>query len=404
MSAPAGGAARDARVIGLVAAGHTMSHMFVFLLLPLSVRMHDELGFSYLQIGILAGAFSVGAAACQTGVGFVVDRIGGRAPLIMGTALLSAAVTGFGLVSSFWAMLPLAVIGGIANSVFHPADYAILSASVAEHRMGRAFSVHAVSGNAGWILALLGPDLADIVGLHGVFLAAGSIGIAVSFALLLQSRHLESADGRARRRAQGGTPAEGIALLLTAPVVLLFLFQMFHAMSLGGVRTYGIPALHELRGFEDTVLAKALIAYMVAASAGNLLGGWLVDRTGRPQLVFFGAIGAVFAAVNIIGAVPLPLYGIAALLMVAGVAHGAILPTRDMLVRRISPPGQMGKVFGFTSTGLSIGGFTAPVLFGWVMDMGDPRWVFFGSAAVMLLAAATFVETSRNAGRAGATA
>ena len=188
----------------------------------------------------------------------------------MGTALLSAAVTGFGLVSSFWAMLPLAVIGGIANSVFHPADYAILSASVAEHRMGRAFSVHAVSGNAGWILALLGPDLADIVGLHGVFLAAGSIGIAVSFALLLQSRHLESADGRARRRAQGGTPAEGIALLLTAPVVLLFLFQMFHAMSLGGVRTYGIPALHELRGFEDTVLAKALIAYMVAASAGNL--------------------------------------------------------------------------------------------------------------------------------------
>ena len=120
MTAPADSFARDARVIGLVAAGHTMSHMFVFLLLPLSVRMHDELGFSYLEVGILAGAFSVGAAVCQTGIGFVVDRIGGRAPLILGVAVLSGAVMGFGLVSSFWAMLPLAVIGGIANSVFPP--------------------------------------------------------------------------------------------------------------------------------------------------------------------------------------------------------------------------------------------------------------------------------------------
>ena len=404
MTAPTDSFARDARVIGLIAAAHMMSHMFVFLLLPLSVRMQNELGFSYLEVGILAGAFAVGAAVCQTGVGFIVDRIGGRVPLIMGVAVLSGAVMGFGLVSSFWAMLPLAIIGGVANSVFHPADYAILSASVAEHRMGRAFSVHAVSGNTGWILALLGPDLADIVGLKGVFLVAGGIGIAVSFALLLQSRHLESADSKARRREQGGSTSDGIALLLTVPVILLFLFQMFHSMSLGGIRTFGIPALHELRGFEDTVLAKALIAYMVAASVGNLAGGWLVDRTGRPQLVFFGAIGTVFLAVNIIGAVSLPLYSIVALLMVSGVAHGAIMPTRDLLVRRISPPGQMGKVFGFTSTGLSIGGFVAPVLFGWVMDAGDPRWVFFGSAAVMLLAVATFVETSRNAGRARATA
>ena len=404
MTAPADSFARDARVIGLIGVAHMMSHMFMFLLPPLFVRMQAEHGFSYFELGVLAAAFPVGTAICQTGIGFVVDRTGGRAPLILGVAVLSAAVMGFGLVSSFWAMLPLAVIAGIANSVFHPADYAILSASVAEHRMGRAFSVHAVSGNAGWGLALLGPDLANVTGLDGVFLTAGGIGLTISVALLLQSRHLESAEGREKRREQGGSTSDGIALLLTLPVMLLFLFQAFHAMSLGGLRTFGIPALHELRGFDDTLLAKAMIAYLVAASAGNLAGGWLVDRTGRPQLVFFGAIGTVFVAVNIIGAVPLPLYGIVALLICAGVMHGAILPTRDLLVRLISPPGQMGKVFGFTSTGLSIGGFVTPVICGWIMDAGDPRWVFFGSAAVMLLAAATFVETSRNAGRARATA
>jgi len=252
MTAPADSVARDARVIGLIGAAHMMSHMCMFLLPPLFVRMQAEHGVGYFELGVLAAAFPVGTAICQTGIGFVVDRTGGRAPLIAGVAVLSAAVAGFGLVSSFWAMLPLALIGGIANSVFHPADYAILSASVAERRMGRAFSVHAVSGNAGWGLALLGPDLANVVGLDGVFLAAGGIGLAVACALLLQARHLESAEGKARRERQVGSTSDGIALLLTVPVILLFLFQTFHAMSLGGIRTFGIPALHELRGFDET--------------------------------------------------------------------------------------------------------------------------------------------------------
>ncbi len=404
MSAASDGFARDARVIGLVGAAHMMSHMFMFLLPPLFVRMQAEHGFTYVQLGVLAAALPVGTALCQTGLGFLVDRIGGRGPLILGLAVLSAAVGGFGLVSSFWAMLPLAVIAGVANSVFHPADYAILSASVAERRMGRAFSVHAVSGNAGWGLALLGPDLSNIVGLDGVFLTAGAIGLAMTLALLVQSRHLESADGRAGRASRAGSTSDGIALLLGAAVILLFLFQTFHAMSFGGIRHFAIPALHELRGFEDTLLAKAMIAYLVAASVGNLAGGWLVDRIGRPQLVFYGAIATVFVAVTAIGAFTLPLAGIVALLALAGVMQGAIMPTRDLLVRRISPPGQMGKVFGFTSTGLSIGGFVTPIIFGFVMDAGDPRWVFYGSAAFMLLAVATFTETSRTAERRRAVA
>ena len=398
MTGARGRLAGDVRVIGLIGAAHMMSHMFMFMLPPLFIRLQAAHGVSYLELGILAAAFPVGTAICQTGLGFVVDRMGGRTPLILGLAVLSGAVLGFGLVSSFWAMLPLAIIGGIANSVFHPADYAILSASVAEERIGRAFSVHAVSGNAGWALALLGPDLADQVGLSGVFLVAGVIGLAIAFALLVQARHLESAEGKARRREVGGT-AQGIALLLAVPVLLLFLFQTFHAMSLGGIRNFAVAALHEMRGFEDTVLAKAMIVFLIAASFGNIAGGVLVDRTGRPQLIFYGAIGTVFMSVCLIGSIPLPLTGIIALLVLAGFAQGAILPTRDLLVRRISPPGQMGKIFGFTSTGLSIGGFVTPLVFGWVMDGGAPSWVFYGSAAFMLLAAATFTETNRSAQR-----
>ena len=53
-----------------------------------------------------------------------------------------------------------------------------------------------------------------------------------------------------------------------------------------------------------------------------------------------------------------------------------IQPSRDMLVRRAAPPGTAGRVFGIVTTGFNIGGIIGPLLFGWLMDHGSPRWVF----------------------------
>ena len=39
-----------------------------------------------------------------------------------------------------------------------------------------------------------------------------------------------------------------------------------------------------------------------------------------------------------------------------GVMHGAIMPSRDMIVRSVTPDGAFGKVFGFVTSGFSIGG------------------------------------------------
>ena len=84
--------------------------------------------------------------------------------------------------------------------------------------------------------------------------------------------------------------------------------------------------------------------------------------------------------------------------LTAGALQGSLLPARDMLVRQIAPPGQMGKLFGFTSSGLALGNAITPAIFGWVMDNADPRWVFWGSAACMLIALLTYTETRRQAG------
>jgi MFS family permease len=78
-----------------------------------------------------------------------------------------------------------------------------------------------------------------------------------------------------------------------------------------------------------------------------------------------------------------------------GFVNGLMQPSRDMIVRAVTPEGQFGKVFGFVTTGFNIGGIIAPLLFGWVMDAGHPRAVFFLVSALALLAILTLIPNFR---------
>jgi FSR family fosmidomycin resistance protein-like MFS transporter len=44
-----------------------------------------------------------------------------------------------------------------------------------------------------------------------------------------------------------------------------------------------------------------------------------------------------------------------------------------------------GRVFGMVTTGFNIGGAIGPMLGGWFMDNGAPRWIFYSSVCFMLL-------------------
>ena len=63
------------------------------------------------------------------------------------------------------------------------------------------------------------------------------------------------------------------------------------------------------------------------------------------------------------------------LMAAAGLFQGLAMPSRDMLVRAVTPPGSFGKVFGFVTTGFNIAGMVAPLIFGWLMDQGHPQAV-----------------------------
>ena len=396
-TAPVGSLRDDARVIGLVTSAHFCSHFYQLVLPSLFVFMVDHYGYSYTQLGLLVGVFSIMSAVAQTPLGMMVDKIGARWPLILATGILGATFVGYGMVQSYEAMMLLAVIGGTANAVFHPADFSILASRVHEKRVGRAFSFHAISGNIGWALApIIMIPLAKFLGLETAFIVGGCIGLAVAAVLLAQAGHLETdADKpKTERKAVDDLPPEkkGWRLLLSRAALLLLAFQIVNSMAFGGIRNFSIPALDALTSIDPALIAMGLTGYLFGSSFGNLAGGFAADRYGKPQVIFTVNILIIAALTALLGLLEMPAILTIAVFAIAGTLNGMLLPVRDLLVRAVAPKGQMGTLYGFTSSGLSLGNAVTPVAFGWVMDNGDPAWIFYASAVLMLLALATYTE------------
>jgi MFS family permease len=74
-----------------------------------------------------------------------------------------------------------------------------------------------------------------------------------------------------------------------------------------------------------------------------------------------------------------------------GLLNGIIQPSRDMMVRAVTPPGSFGKVFGFVSTGFNLGGMIAPLLYGFLMDHNEPRAIFMIVTGFIFLALVTAI-------------
>jgi MFS family permease len=285
------------------------------------------------------------------------------------------------------------VLLGIANSVYHPADYAILSAHMNEARMGRAFSIHTFAGYLGGAVApAIMAALITLVGGFGALIAAGAVGVVV--ALLLLIARIPDAGAKHGQAAGIKAPKQNI---LTPALIVLTAFFTLLGLSNAGISNFGVVALMSGYATSFSTANLALTAYLGAAAAGVLAGGFLADRTQRHGQVAAVCFGINTALVLLIAMVALPPVLLTAAMTVAGFLGGVIAPSRDMLVRAAAPPGAAGRAFGIVSTGFNFSGIASPLLFGWIMDRNLPHWVFTISALFMALTVVLAFFTERKA-------
>jgi MFS transporter, FSR family, fosmidomycin resistance protein len=389
--------ATDTRVITLVGAAHFVSHYYILILPPLFLLVRAEFGVSYVELGIALTAFNVISAVMQTPAGFLVDRVSARAVLVGGLALGAASLAVASLSASFWVFVAMFAVLGLANTVYHPADYALLSHRVSAARMGKAYSIHTFSGILGSAVApatLL--FLAERFGWRGAFLGAAVLGLAVAALLMVMGAVLAGREVIATKpKAEEKAGESSWGLLLSAPILLNLVFFFMLSLSNGGVQNYSVVALEALRGTSLTVGNLALSTYLLASAVGVLGGGYAAARTHRHDGLVMAALTA--NAVMVLGVALFDLAPLALVLLmgVAGLLQGLAMPSRDMLVRAVTPPGSFGRVFGFVTTGFNIAGMVAPLIFGLMMDKGHPQAIFFAAAAFSLASAATVLGAAR---------
>ena len=384
------------RVVGAVSAAHFVSHYYIILLAPLLPFVRAEYGVSYTEIGLAFAVFNVISAALQTPAGFLVDRLGARVLLVAGLVIGASAFIIVGLVDSFWMMVAMFALAGVGNTVYHPADYSLLSHHVPADRIGQAFSVHTFAGMLGSAVApasLL--VMQSLWGWRGAFIGAGVLGLATAAVLATMRDHPSGHTGSERVPRSADTAAASWRLLLSAPILLNLVFFVLLAMISGGLYNYSVVALGALYATPVATANMALSANLLLSAIGVLLGGVLVGRTSRHGMVATVGLAVMTLFILVVAEIDLGAVALIGAMSLIGLFSGIIMPSRDMIVREITPPGSFGKVFGFVTTGFNIGGIISPLIFGAIMDHGNPRLVFLAVAAFTLIAILTVATRPR---------
>src|SRR3954465_1918682 len=192
------------RALTGISTAHWVSHFHLFVLPMLFPFLKEQLGVGYIELGFALTVFAVVSGLTQAPMGYLGDRIGARKILLIGLTVGGFALMMLGVHLSYAWLIASAVLLGLANSVYHPADYAILSAHMDEARMGRAFSIHTFAGFLGGAVApAIIAALVATAGGSGALIAAGGVGPAIALLLLV----VGVPDASAADRAADGVTA-----------------------------------------------------------------------------------------------------------------------------------------------------------------------------------------------------
>ena len=388
---------RDARTIGLVGLAHGSSHFFHLLLPPLFPWLIADFGTSYAELGVMVSLFFIVSGVGQMLSGFIVDKVG--AQRVMFTALSSFVIAGLiaSSAQNYAMLLAASFFAGLGNAPFHPVDFTILNKRVTSQNIGHAFSVHGISGNIGWAVAPV--FMAGITTLSGSWRLAclcGALFAAVVLAIMvlnrrwLDDRAFDAEEQAAAKNAGGAGAGTGTFDFLKLPAIwLCFSFFFWSTVGLSAIQNFSSSALHQIYDLPVSMTALVVTGFMLCGALGMVGGGFLAQRVQRLEktIAIFLLLAAACLALVATGW----LSGMAALVVasMAGFGHGLAGPSRDMLIKRATPAGNTGRVYGTVYSGLDTGFAVAAPIFGWMMDHQMPNAVFFGAAVAMAISVAS---------------
>ncbi len=376
----------DATIIGLVGLAHASSHFAHLLLPPLFPVFAAEFGLSFSQLGFLMTVFFVISGVGQAMSGFLVDKVGARPVLFAALGCFFCACLAGSVATGYSGLMLVAVFAGLGNAPFHPVDFSILNQRVSGARLGYAFSAHGLSGNLGWALApAFFALMVAFSNWHQAYLVAAGLYLVVIVVMFLGRDHLRTEV--VIHHADHSSSGSALGFLKLPVVWWCFSFFLLSTMTLAVVQNYASPIFKALYDVSFKAAAMTITAYMLAGALGMLIGGFVAARLPKSSdrvvalCMTAGAVLMAICAAGLMGA-----GGTMVALAATGFAIGVGGPSRDMMIKRATPKGATGRVYGIVYSGLDTGFAVSPLIFGVMMDNGWYRATLLGGALTLLLA------------------
>ena len=357
----------DAKIIGLVGLAHSSSH-FSHLILPLMFPAFIKaFGLSYAELGFMMSVFFLISGVGQACSGFVVDKIGARPVMFISLLFLAMGCFWCSNAQGYSDLIGVAIFLGLGNCSFHPVDYTILNQRVSAPRIGYAYSAHGLTGNLGWAVApVFMVGITQMSSWQTAFVCAGLVYVSILVVLTFFRAHLLT---QSHLKAKVIEAEEQTSVLKLPVVWWCFSFFFFSTMTLAVVQNYSVIILQSLYSVSLQSATMTLTSYMLCAAMGMLSGGFVAAKwpTQSDRVV---ATCMTTGALLVALCASAWLSGVWAMVVLAatGFALGIGGPSRDMMIRKATPKGATGRVYGVVYSGLDAGFAVAPSLFGYFMD------------------------------------
>jgi predicted MFS family arabinose efflux permease len=227
-----------------------------------------------------------------------------------------------------------------------------------------------------------------LFGWRGAFLGTAILGAIAAMIVLFTVD--DGPDETPKPRDNAAASADR-ALLLSPPILVNFVFFLLLAMAGFGLQNFLVVGLGALHHTDPVAANAALSGNLLMSAFGVLLGGFIANRVRQHRLLASVGLSASVIATLLMANFNLSAGLLFAMMSVAGLLYGMVMPSRDMIVREVTPPGAYGKVFGFVTNGFNIAGILAPLIFGALLDHGASRSFFyiiasFGIASIVAVA------------------
>lgn len=262
-------------------------------------NIRAELGLSYTQAGIISSLATLTYALVQIPTGFLVDRFGPRKLFFIGSLVTNLLAFAFGLVTSFWMILPVQALSGMARALLFIPGLILVASWFPPSRRATAMGLFTIGGFSGnVVLSVAGPLLANAYSWRAPFLVFSIIGVLSSLVFLRLSKESPSAGG--------GQPINIKDLLSLFRYRVMWLtggIQYIRYAVVFGL-TFWIPSyLEEEKGVSVAVVGAIVAISSAITAPSNFLGGYVSDRLKNPPLVIGGALLVMAVAIALLATV-----------------------------------------------------------------------------------------------------